>query len=162
MISCGFEGPLKCGSVWWSVKYRPPNFWPVYVVKAFLSCCQQLCKCLDYFFFFFVILQLPETKQLLRLRQYAHGTTALIFLTALSGKGLSAALFVTHSSLLAGFIFFCSVSNSIHSLGKLLLSGILQSRTSSLVLPGQVEKHLPAFLCCVLSVYVDKRNSGSS
>ncbi|NWX40228.1 COX15 protein, partial [Steatornis caripensis] len=30
--------------------------------------------------------KLPETHQLLRLRQFAHGTTALIFLTALSGK----------------------------------------------------------------------------
>ncbi|XP_054493319.1 heme A synthase COX15 [Agelaius tricolor] len=39
--------------------------------------------------------KLPETKQLLRLRQYAHGTTALIFLTALSGAfvaGLDAGL----------------------------------------------------------------------
>ncbi|KFP70318.1 Cytochrome c oxidase assembly protein COX15, partial [Acanthisitta chloris] len=39
--------------------------------------------------------KLPETHQLLRLRQYAHGTTALIFLTALSGAfvaGLDAGL----------------------------------------------------------------------
>ncbi|NXT60290.1 COX15 protein, partial [Chaetops frenatus] len=39
--------------------------------------------------------KLPETKQLLRLRQCAHGTTALIFLTALSGAfvaGLDAGL----------------------------------------------------------------------
>nr|XP_009942520.1 PREDICTED: LOW QUALITY PROTEIN: cytochrome c oxidase assembly protein COX15 homolog [Opisthocomus hoazin] len=39
--------------------------------------------------------KLPETHQLLRLRQFAHGTTALIFLTALSGAfvaGLDAGL----------------------------------------------------------------------
>ncbi|XP_065528082.1 heme A synthase COX15 isoform X2 [Lathamus discolor] len=39
--------------------------------------------------------KLPETHQLIRLRQYAHGTTALIFLTALSGAfvaGLDAGL----------------------------------------------------------------------
>ncbi|XP_068875898.1 heme A synthase COX15 [Aphelocoma coerulescens] len=39
--------------------------------------------------------KLPETHQLLRLRKYAHGTTALIFLTALSGAfvaGLDAGL----------------------------------------------------------------------
>lgn len=51
---------------------------------------------------------MPETKQLLRLRQYAHGTTALIFLTALSGKALSAVLFVTLSPLLVWlFLLFC-------------------------------------------------------
>ncbi|KAM6415645.1 heme A synthase COX15 isoform 1-T1 [Rhynochetos jubatus] len=39
--------------------------------------------------------KLPETHQLLRLRQFAHGTTALIFITALSGAfvaGLDAGL----------------------------------------------------------------------
>lgn len=95
-------------AMWWSVKFPlkyKPTPWPVYVVKAFLSCCQQHWKCLASFLF---ILQLPETKQLLRLRQYAHGTTALIFLTALSGKALSAVHFVTHSSLLVWFfLLFC-------------------------------------------------------
>ncbi|XP_068544311.1 heme A synthase COX15 [Anas acuta] len=39
--------------------------------------------------------QLPETRQLVRLRHFAHGTTALVFLTALSGAfvaGLDAGL----------------------------------------------------------------------
>lgn len=60
------------------------NHWPIYVMKAYLTCCRQ-----HWNFFYchsFFVLQLHETRQLLQLRHFAHGTTALIFLTALSGN----------------------------------------------------------------------------
>lgn len=44
--------------------------------------------------------KLPETRQLLQLRRFAHGTAGLVFLTALSGRTLliSNGLFLFHSS----------------------------------------------------------------
>lgn len=92
LISCGFEELLKCGCAVCCPLYRSCK------IHSNLSACicnesfpHLLQTALEILFLnsFHFVLQLPETRQLVRLRHFAHGTTALVFLTALSGKAVS-------------------------------------------------------------------------
>lgn len=98
------QWPLRLCTGWDSVRsgVEKPLKWGHAVWRSLDSSCKMqanplACVCSSYLLQtalgalcgFIVISQLPETRQLLRLRQCAHGTTALIFLTALSGKAVS-------------------------------------------------------------------------
>lgn len=129
--------------------------------RLFLAAANSTGNALIIYFF---ILQLPETKQLLRLRQYAHGTTALIFLTALSGKAFTFCCPVCDSFLSVGLVFsFGSIgdceqphpfSGKATSVRDLIVKNLLTGLSWT---GGDEPSSLPA-----ISVYIAKRNSRSS
>lgn len=156
--------------MWWSLdsscKKHEPIPWPVYAVKFLLTCCKQ---CWEYFaliFFFIIILQLPETHQLLRLRQFAHGTTALIFLTALSGKSVSYCCPICGSFLSALFFSWsgrdCEQPHHVFWENFIALRELTVKNFPYWSFPSRWRCNIQPAYCCVVSVCVCERNSGSS
>lgn len=149
------EEPLKCGCAVCCPLY------PSCKIHANLSACichesfpHLLQTALETLFLnsFHFVLQLPETRQLVRLRHFAHGTTALVFLTALSGKAASYRC-PAHGLLLSALFSFwpagdCKKKKHLCSLGK--LNSFQGTYIQDLPLRGSSEQAEMCHTTCVL------------
>lgn len=164
------EEPLKCGCAVCCPLY------PSCKIHANLSACichesfpHLLQTALETLFLnsFHFVLQLPETRQLVRLRHFAHGTTALVFLTALSGKAISYRC-PAHGLLLSALFSFwpggdCK-KNKTHCV---LWENVIPFRALIFkIFPywevlSRQRCAAPPVCCCVISGHVSQRNSGS-